>query len=309
MALTIVMYHYVRDLARSRYPAIKGRDITAFRGQLDHIDRRYTVVTAEQVIAAVKSGEELPDNACWLTFDDGYADHYQTVFPLLHERGWQGSFFPPVCAVRDSELLDVNRVHFILAATSDHAAVVEIIRRFVEEHREAQLPPFATYWSELAVASRMDPAEVIFIKRILQHGLPKALRNELAGQLFARFVSVDPAAFAAELYMTPDQIKTMIRSGMYVGSHGMSHAWLDRLEPALQEAEVDGSLAFLNDLGAPTDNWVMCYPYGAHNDALLSLLGSRGCVVGLTTKVAVAHLDSTHPLTLPRLDTNDLPIV
>jgi hypothetical protein len=30
MALTIVMYHYVRDLARTRYPGIKGRDLSSF---------------------------------------------------------------------------------------------------------------------------------------------------------------------------------------------------------------------------------------------------------------------------------------
>ena len=37
------MYHYVRDLARSRYPAIKGRTLEAFDAQLDHIAERYTV--------------------------------------------------------------------------------------------------------------------------------------------------------------------------------------------------------------------------------------------------------------------------
>jgi len=309
MALTIAMYHYVRDLARTRYPAIKGRDLAAFRGQLDYIARHHTVVTAEQVMLAVKSGEALPENACWLTFDDGYADHYQTVFPLLDERGWQGSFFPPVCAVRDGQLLNVNRIHFILAATKDLNGLLTLVRQFIEEHAGyPDLRPFDAYWSELALASRLDPAEIIFIKRILQHGLPAALRDELAAILFRRFVSVDPAAFAAELYMNSDQLRTMIRAGMYVGSHGATHAWLDRLEPASQVTEIDDSLSYLNSLGAPTEEWVMCYPFGAYNHAILALLERRGCVVGLTAEVGVAHLGINAPLLLPRLDTNDLPI-
>ena len=86
------MYHYVRDLPRSRYPAIKGRDVGSFRRQLDYIGAHHTVVTAQQVVAAVKHGEPLAEDAVWLTFDDGYSDHYSVVFPLLHERGWQGSF-------------------------------------------------------------------------------------------------------------------------------------------------------------------------------------------------------------------------
>jgi hypothetical protein len=82
--LTIVMYHYVRDLARTRYPAIRGRDLPSFRRQLDYIARHHSVVTAEQVIAAMRGGQKLPDNSAWLTFDDGYCDHYSVVFPLLH---------------------------------------------------------------------------------------------------------------------------------------------------------------------------------------------------------------------------------
>lgn len=305
---SIVMYHYVRDLARTRYPAIKGRDLASFRRQLDYLAEHHTVVTAEQVIAAVKDGAALPDNAAWLTFDDGYSDHYLTVFPLLHERGWQGSFFPRACSVRDGELLDVNRVHFILAASPDHQPIVAAIRNFIDARQGCDgVRPFSEYWAELAQPSRMDPAEIIFIKRVLQHALPEALRRELAEELFTRVVSVDPAAFAAELYMTPAQVRTMIRCGMYVGSHGARHAWLDRLDPAGQAREIDDSIAFLRSLGAPIDDWVMCYPYGAYNDSLLSLLRDRGCAVGLTTEVAVARPGTHDRLTLPRLDTNDLP--
>ena len=309
MALSIVMYHYVRDLARTRYPAIKGRDLAAFRGQLDYIARHHTVVTAGQVVAAVKGGESLPDDAAWLTFDDGYSDHYSAVFPLLHERGWQGSFFPSASTVLYGDLLDVNRIHFILAAQPDAQPVLAAIRRFVEERRcDGVVRPFDEYWRDLAQPSRFDPAEVVFIKRMLQQGLPEDLRNELTRNLFERYVSVDPAAFAGELYMTADQLRTMIRCGMYVGSHGARHYWLDRLDPARQAAEVDASLDFLEALGAPTEDWVMCYPYGAYNGTLLPLLKERGCAVGLTTRVAVARPGVDDALALPRLDTNDLPI-
>ena len=33
--LTIVMYHYVRDLKNSRYPDIKGLDVSLFKEQID----------------------------------------------------------------------------------------------------------------------------------------------------------------------------------------------------------------------------------------------------------------------------------
>jgi peptidoglycan/xylan/chitin deacetylase (PgdA/CDA1 family) len=308
MSLTIVMYHYVRELARSRYPGIKGRDPSSFRRQLDHIATHHTIVTAQQVIAAVRHGERLAENAAWLTFDDGYIDHYTMVFPLLQERGWQGSFFPPSRTVQSRELLDVNRVHFILAASPEHDSIIDAIRDFIDTHQgRDSVRPFSAYWAELAHPSHLDSADVIFIKRVLQHGLPEVMRNELAQTLFDRFVGVDPATFAGELYMTPEQLRTMIRCGMYVGSHGARHYWFDRLDPVSQAKEIDDSLDFLRALGAPTSDWVMCYPYGAYNDSLVPLLRDRGCSIGLTTKIGIAQIGVDHPMALPRMDTNDLP--
>jgi len=305
--LSIVMYHYVRDTERTPYPDIKARSVAQFRHQLDHIGRNYQVVTVRQIVEALRGGAPLPANAAWLTFDDGYVEHYTTVFPLLRERGWEGSFFPPVNAIRDRQLLDVNRIHFILAAQPETQRIIDEIRSFVDDRRDT-LRPFDSYWAEFARPTRLDTAEVIFIKRMLQHALPDAMRNGLAADLFERMVSADATGFASELYVTPSQLREMIDGGMYVGSHGVSHLWLDKLDGPAQVAEIEGSLAFLRSIGAPVDDWVMCYPWGAFNETLLPLLSERGCAAALTVRVAVANLDSDHPLKLPRLDTNDLPV-
>ena len=108
--VSIVMYHYVRDLQRSRYPRIKGLDLAEFSGQLDYVRRNYQVVTVAEVVHAIRSGDELPAKALLLTFDDGYIDHYTSVFPILFDAGLEGAFFPPVVPVCRDELLDVNRI-------------------------------------------------------------------------------------------------------------------------------------------------------------------------------------------------------
>ena len=41
---------------------------------------------SEEVIEAVLKKKSLPKNACWLTFDDGYIDHYKYVFPYLKKK-------------------------------------------------------------------------------------------------------------------------------------------------------------------------------------------------------------------------------
>ena len=58
MKLTIVMYHYVRPLARTRFPSIKGLDLPLFDKQLDFLSRHYTVVPMELVLDALDGRAE-----------------------------------------------------------------------------------------------------------------------------------------------------------------------------------------------------------------------------------------------------------
>lgn len=305
------MYHYVRDLARSRYPSIRAQKLQAFKDQLDYIAAHYEAVTMEQVVAAVRGDEGLPDNACWLTFDDGYADHFTNVFPALEARGWQGSFFPPALPILEGRVLDVNKIHFILASEPDTGQIVEALRKEVEEARvEGEVQEnWEAYVARYMTVCHLDSPEVLFIKSMLQKGLPEKVRNRICDSLFSRFVTSDEAAFAAELYLSVDQARTMIRCGMAFGSHGYTHQWLGALDSDAQAHDVDRSLDFLQHLGVEPNDWTICYPYGSYDDDTLNIVRNRGCALGLTTRESVANLDSDCALELPRVDTVFFPRV
>lgn len=304
--VTIVMYHYVRDLARSRYPRIKGLDAKEFSGQLDYVLRHYEVVRMEDVLAAAAGEAELPERALLLTFDDGYAEHFDLVFPLLDRLGLQGSFFAPASAVLDGKVLDVNKIHFTLASEPDVGRLVRAMEERLDRLRaDHELPSLEELRARYAHPGRFDPADVIYIKRVLQRGLPEEVRARVTDELFAEFVSADEAAFAAELYVSEEQLKCMRRHGMFLGSHSYDHVWLDSLTAEEQERQIARSLDFLARVGADTTRWVMCYPYGGYDASLLAVLERHGCAAGLTTEVAIADL--ARPLELARLDTNDLP--
>ncbi len=305
---TIVMYHYVRELPYTRYSEIKGLKTSLFREQLLYLKKHYNFVTHSDLISAAYEGGELPENAVWLTFDDAYSDHYMNVFPILDEMGIEGAFFPPVKAIVDHEVLDVNKIHFILAATNDIQALINDINHLMSKYREEyRLEDKEYYWKKLAKASRFDPAEVIFVKRLLQVELPEKLRNIITDILFRKYVSENEAAFSRELYMNEDQMRCMLRHGMYFGSHGYDHYWLNSLQREKQEEEINKSLNFMKNIGADTENWIMNYPYGACNGTLVEIIKNKGCKLGLTTRVEVADLKNDDLFMLPRLDTNDLP--
>jgi peptidoglycan/xylan/chitin deacetylase (PgdA/CDA1 family) len=308
-ALSIVMYHYVRDGARTRYPGLKVRSIEEFDGQLDYITRHYRVCGTRDVLAAARGERRLPPNACLLTFDDGFLDHFTVVLPRLVERGLSGSFYAPVAAVEERRVLDTHKIQIVLAEAPDHGKVARRILDMLEDYRgEWPLPAGDALYSQYARASRFDGPEITFIKRVLQRGLPEPVRAAITGRLFDEYAGADEGTVAQELYMDHSQLRTMVHFGMEVGGHGADHVWLDSLERAAQAAEIARTAAFLARVhGGPPADWVMCYPFGAYNADTLSLLPGAGCALGLTTRVDLAT-NLRAPLELPRLDTNDLPL-
>ena len=307
--VTIVMYHYVRDLEHSRFPALKGLCLARFRRQLNHIQTHYNPITVETLLEALDSTDRsLPRNAILLTFDDGYSDHFMNVFPLLEEHKIQGCFFQPAQVIHEHKVFDVNKIHFVLASAPDPMRLLERVFSSLDEFRsEFSLKTREVYLQELAEAHRFDTCEVIILKRLLQRALPRPVRTEIVRRLFAEYVTSDEAAFASELYMSMDQIACLRRHGMHIGSHGYTHAWLNHLSPLAQAVEIDRSLEFLQTLGIARDDWTMCYPYGGFDDSLLHILRARRCRLGFTAEARVADLDADDRLLLPRVDTNDLP--
>lgn len=304
--LTIIMYHYVRPIMQSKYPNIKGLEFADFSFQLDFLSENYKFVTAEEVIYSIKNQKKLSENSCWLTFDDGYKDHYDYVFPELKKRGIQGSFFPPAHAIKNNEMLDVNCIHFILACQNDIKSLNEDLENECYD-RGISKKQFINLKKNFYISSRFDSADVRFFKNMLQHALPASVRKNVINKLFLKHVKQSPQEFSKKLYMTKDELNELIESNMFIGSHGSMHYWLDKLNKKNQELDIDESLEFLEDIGVKLSDWIMCYPYGGYNKNTLDLLNKKNCSVGLTVKPEIANLTQHNNLELPRFDTNDFP--
>ena len=309
MKLYISMYHYTRDLVHSRYPGIKGLDLPFFRRQLEFFKKHFNVVRMEDVINAVQNQQKevLPENPLLLTFDDGYIDNFTFAFPLLEEFGFQGSFFIPGKTFRTHQLLDVNKIHYILAAADINLLVQDVFERLVY-YRGAEYPIQSNeeLFKQYAVANRFDSKETIFVKRILQTVLPEKLRNKISSDLFEKYVGISEEKLAYELYMNAEQIRMMKRHGMFIGLHGYDHYWLGNLPIDEMQSDVDNAIDALREF-IDEKAWVMNFPYGSYNQDVVQYVKDKGAVLGLTTEVRIAEIGVDNRFTLPRLDCNDFP--
>lgn len=300
------MYHYVRPIKKSKFPRLKGLELDSFKKQLDYFSTKYNFITAEQLIAYSLGDNNLPQNPCYLTFDDGFKDHIRYVIPELLKRGIQGSFFPPAQAIENHKLLDVHAIHFILASTHDYKKLsAELTRQCLEAGLDkSDLNLLKNTWT---IPSRYDNAEVMYVKHMLQHALPENKRSEIVANLFKKYVRKNIRDFAKELYMSVSDIKKLIKNGMYVGGHGYKHIWLNKVSKSEQTKEIRLSLKFLKRLGVSCKNWIMCYPYGGYNKDTLKILREKNCLIGLTTKPGIVNLNHSKLLEFNRFDSNDFP--
>ena len=298
------MYHYVRPIADSPYPKIKGLELQGFRRQLDYLEKYFNIVSTQDVILASLNQRPLPINACWLTFDDGYKDHYRYVMPELLRRGLTAAFFPPKTAITQPVMLDVNAIHYILAC-SDEVQDLEKDLNFLCLKNGISKDRLDLCATKFKKKFRYDCPSTIYIKRMLQYVLPEDLRRSITSTLFNEYVGVSEESFSSELYMTLSEVSALVSNGMYVGSHGSMHYWLGEMSEKKQRLDISSSLEFLEEVGSDTSQWVMSYPFGSYNRDTLSILRELQASIAITSRIGKAILGRDNLYKLPRLDTND----
>ena len=95
--------------------------------------------------------------------------------PLLEEFGFQGSFFIPGKTFTTHQLLDVNKIHYILASARKIENLVADLKERINYYRgsEYAVESADELWKRYAVANRFDDSGTIFFKRVLQNALPE----------------------------------------------------------------------------------------------------------------------------------------
>lgn len=304
--LTVVMYHYVRNLKSSRFPNIKGLDVEKFRKQVENFSKEYTFVTMEDVIEFYENKKSLPENAILLTFDDGYKDCYTYALPILEEFSAKASFFVPVSNYVNKSLLEVNKIHLLLESVSVYSIITDI-EKFIKEYSKSydNIYDYEYYYEKYAKKSRYDDEDTVFVKRILQKGLPKEFRTKLINILFEKYINVREDVLFEELYLSLDQIKLMKKLGHHIGYHSFNHFWFNELSYEEQLFEFEKPIEFFKLNGIFDENITIAYPYGAYNEETLNLAKKLGIKLAFTVEPRIADLSVDMPLEIPRLDTND----
>ena len=302
------MYHYVRKIKDTKFSNIKGLEVNLFHKQIKYFKKNYNFINYYDLLESIYNKKKLPLNPILLTFDDGFADNYNFVFPILIKENIKACFFPVGSSIIDHKVLDVHKIHFVLSMCNDYNKIKKQIYEIICTYdKNFKYEEYLQLYEKLAIANLFDNKDIIFIKRLLQHELSYDIRNKVLKFLFNKHVNENEKNFSKHLYLNLNQIDEMIKNGMVFGNHGFEHLWLDKIDKKKQEKEINNGFNFLADIlpqNHLADKWPISYPYGSYNKHIIKLCENLNCKVGLTTKFKISELQYENRFTLNRLDTN-----
>jgi peptidoglycan/xylan/chitin deacetylase (PgdA/CDA1 family) len=299
--LNIIMYHYVRDLPRTKYPQIKGMRLDDFREQVRDLSEQFEMPPVEACISYLRGEYHPKRELCLLTFDDGLKEHYREVTPILQEHGVPGVFHLITACTEEKAVVPVHMNHFLMAALD-----------------------FDTYRSELtnyigtgpdvdiALARKTypwDTAEVAAFKYFFNFVVSSEARDSAVKVLFERYIGPE-REFAEELYINWDEAREMQKAGMTLGGHTHMHRPLSSLGTVELNADLERCTSLLRKELHAQELWPFCYPYGkskSYTAETVAALKRLGYDYAFTTESA-QNLPGTDLFSISRVDCKKAPL-
>lgn len=300
MIFLAVNFHYVADRAPERPRAIFPVTPAALAEQIAVLTSAFEPVSREQLVEAATGGRPLPERACMFTFDDGLRQQYELALPVFEAAGCPVVFFVPGRPLAEGRALNVHRLHRLREELGDER-LLELLGPHLDDGALAGVPPEAA-----AGMYRYDTPEAARVKYLLNVVLPPERSERLVTEVFAEAFG-DEEAFAAGLYMGPDEVAELERRGL-LGAHAYSHVPLARLDAAAQEHELAATAAVLERATGRRPRLVS-YPYGgvdAVDHAVAGRAAAAGYAAGFTMERSF-NRSLAQPLLLARVDCVDAP--
>lgn len=216
-----------------------------FYEQVKFLKSRFYISTLNEVQDIVVKQSLLRKFQIMLSFDDGYLDNYQNVYPILKSHGVPGSFFLPTSFIGKKFLPWWDQIAYIIKNT-----------------KEKQIKINGLSQKETIIdLDKMNLNDVISrLFRLFLH--PDVKDPDVLIELFEKACGLKrPVSSSGNEFMNWEQVKEMAGNGMAIGSHSHTHKILSKLSREQQYLELKTSRDVLNHhLNVPIQ--ALAYPVG-----------------------------------------------
>lgn len=259
----MLTYHRVADPDPDfSDPSLISATPGSFLRQMEHVARRYTPISLEQLLKALASGERLPRKALLVTFDDAYIDFGEIAWPILRCLGIPATLFVPTAYPADPHLVFWwDRLFHIFV----HCEPVEF-----------------SFAPEVGKLCLHTPAERVRSLRRTKAYLKSLPHSRAMAQIERICGMLSYPAIEAPSVLDWDRLRTLAKEGVSICGHTRTHPLMNRLSRPEMHAEIRGAQEDIrNEIGIALP--VFAYPSGAHNADVLEMLQQEGIKLAFTT--------------------------
>jgi peptidoglycan/xylan/chitin deacetylase (PgdA/CDA1 family) len=268
--LSILIFH--RVLRQPDPLAQSEPDAGGFEARMRWIRNWFTVLPLASAAERLRQGD-LPARALSITFDDGYADNAEVAAPILERLGLPATFFVTTGFLQGGCMWNDRIIEALRNCTADELDLTELGLGRVS------LQPLIERRG--AIARILDG---------IKHRLP-----EQRAEAVETVVRTAGGGAAPTLMMNAEQVRGLVRRGMDVGAHTVSHPILTRLATPLARAEILDSKARLEDL-IERPVTLFAYPNGVPGDDYsaehIQTVREAGFVAAVSTAWGAASTNS-----------------
>jgi len=264
----IIMVHGVyHETGASGFPTPRGSILLKdFEANLLSLTRTYAFLSMDELVEVLIGDTPHRKRSLVLTFDDSLKCHTEVVAPKLAAWGIPAIFYLSTNTIETRRPYWWLRLEYALSRLAGPVSVV--------------LPD----GQQRTVDSSPDVAVRRNLTTTLRGtGKPAAIEKVVAAIEAEARINVQEVnrAYPFSEPMTWDDARELVRLGMTVGSHTVSHPNLSLLTAEELQSEFEGSRRVI-ERECQTPCRHLCYPHGFYSDAVCDAARQAGYVSGVT---------------------------
>ena len=282
-----LMLHDIRNISQDFFPKRYEFPYFYTHDQFTHLLNRFPPTSYDS---------ELIDKYIY-SFDDGLVDHLN-VAKILFEKNIKAIFFIPSAPVLERIMILSHKIQFILASRNENE-VLETLLKIINSNFELD-ENYLNKFRESKWVKNIWSDEMIFITRILREFKTSLERNFLIDNLFKRFVSSDEKDFAANFYLSFEQVQEISDMNHLIGGHGYKSNDLLFCDESEIRSEIINSDTFIRRYNKELKYYA--YANGGFNDYAISLLENLNFKMAFTTHLKNKEKSKLKNLFKTRID-------
>ena len=236
----ILMYHRIL-----KHELIPGIHPEIFSEQMAFIKKHFTVLNMSQLFTRLTQGN-LPPRALVLTFDDGHYDFYTNAWPIIREHGLTATLFITTDFIDQKRWLWPDLIRYELMNAEPGEFVIQGFGKI-----RTGITDILPSWNRLGD----------FCLTLSSEERDLFVRN-LASQLKVAIPEAPQPPFTPTTW---PQLSEMIRDGLDIGSHSVTHPIFSKINSTQLLMELQTSKERIREK-LNIDPIGICYPNGMPTD-------------------------------------------